>query len=188
MENVIALAPDQIYSTAQAAELLGITDGTIRSRKSREKEQFAEGMHWVTQEGSTFWTYSGILELAKGSQSEKAQILLQEAGAIVPTGSSTPTVANVATPDAARSPTLGIEENPADATPAVAVDLSFLEPLLEATGKSLALEFYRQLPTYVLKHIHRMAKNPTDEERQVIQTAFQPVQRLQQEVQERCVS
>jgi hypothetical protein len=180
MENANTLVPDQIYSTAQAAGLLGIGEGTIRSRKSREKEKFIEGQHWVQQDGSTFWTCAGVLELAQGTQGEKARNLLESAGALVPSTSATPSVAGNTTEDVA--------EAMPNATTGVAIDMGFLEPLLEATGQSLALEFYRRLPEYVLRHVQRMAKTPTDEERRVIQAAFQPIQRLQQEVGERCVS
>lgn len=188
METTITFAPDQIYSTAQAGELLGISDSTIRSRKSREKAQLIEGTHWVTQEGSTFWTATGILELAKGSQSEQAQALLAAAGAIVATTAATPSAATPATPTVDPSATPSAASPPETTTDEVAIDVSFLEPLLDATGQSLALEFYRRLPTYVLKHIHRMAKHPTDDERRIIQSAFQPITQLQQEVREQCVS
>jgi hypothetical protein len=178
MENTsaIALALGQIYPTTQVAELLGISEGTIRSRKSRDKGQFHENVHWLTQDGNTVWTAAGVVELAKTTQTEKAQQLLVHAGSLVPIASATPSVA----------------EEPAtervEGSESVAIDLAFLEPLLEATAQGMALEFYRRLPAYVLKHIQRMAKQPSDEERQIIQAAFQPIGRLQQEVQERCVS
>lgn len=168
--SAITLALGQIYPTAQVAELLGISEGTIRSRKSRDKEQFQENVHWLTQDGNTVWTAAGVVELAKTTQTEKAQQLLAQAGSLVLTESATP----------------GVAEEPV--TESVAIDLAFLEPLLEATGQGMALEFYRRLPTYVLKHIQRMAKQPSEEERHIIQAAFQPIGRLQQEVQERCVS
>ncbi len=184
MENTLTLAPDQIYSTAQAATMLEIGEGTIRSRKSRDKDKLFEGTHWLTQDGSTFWTCAGVVELARGSQSAAAQALLEKAGALVPTTVATTTVADsAALPVAPPAPPSTVDE----ATD-IPFDLSFLEPLLDATGKSIALEFYRRLPNYVLKHVQRMAKNPTPQEREVIQAAFQPIQRMQEEVSDRCAS
>jgi hypothetical protein len=180
MHTITPLAPDQIYPTAQVAELLGVSEGTIRSRKSRDKEQLQEGTHWLQQDGSTLWTCAGVLELAKTTQNDTAKALVEAAGAIVPTIAATPSVA--------KEPTLDGDEPLTDATAAMALTMEFLEPLLEATGQGMALEFYRRLPQYVLKHVQRMAKTPTDTERQVIQTAFQPVGRLQQEVDARCGS
>jgi hypothetical protein len=178
MEPSMALIPDQIYSTAQVAELLGISEGTLRSRKSREKDSLIEGNHWLQQDGSTFWTVSGILEIAQRLDNPTAQALLvQFNGMLVPTTAATPTVAADASDRIA-------PESPSP----IEIDIQFLEPLLEATGQGMALEFYRRLPQYVLKHVQRMAKHPTAAERQVIQTAFQPVQRLQQEVPEQCGS
>jgi hypothetical protein len=180
MTSIAPLAPDQIYPTAQVAELLGVSEGTIRSRKSREKSQLQEGIHWLQQDGSTLWTCAGVLELAKTTQSDQAKALVDAAGAIVPAPIATPSVAATSTPDDA-APT-------SEATAGVALDLEWLEPLLDATGQGMALEFYRRLPEYVLKHIQRLATHPTEAERQVIQAAFQPIQRLQQEVPEQCES
>lgn len=182
------LALDQIYSTAQAAELLGISEGTVRSRKSRDKTQLIEGTHWLTQDGSTFWTVAGLLEIAERTDTPEAKALLQQVALLVPTPPATPSAATPATPTIDPSATPSAASPPETPTDGVAIDVSFLEPLLEATGQSLALEFYRRLPTYVLKHIHRMAKHPTDDERRIIQSAFQPITQLQQEVRKQCVS
>jgi hypothetical protein len=180
MSSPLTSTPDQVYSTAQAAELLGVSEGTLRSRKSRDKTQLIEGTHWLTQDSSTLWTVAGLLEIAERTDTPEAKALLQQVAMLVPTSPAMPTVDPSATPSAT-SPT-------ETATDGVAIDVSFLEPLLEATGQSLALEFYRRLPTYVLKHIHRMAKHPTDDERRIIQAALQPIAQLQQEVREQCVS
>ena len=180
MHTTTPLAPEQIYPTVQVADLLGVSEGTIRSRKSRDKEQLQEGIHWLQQDGSTLWTCAGVLELAKTTQNDTAKALVEAAGAIVPMQPATPSVAEEATPDGGEPLT--------DATADIALNMEFLEPLLEATGQGMALEFYRRLPQYVLKHVQRMTQHPTNAERQVIQTAFQPMQRLQQEVSERCVS
>jgi hypothetical protein len=188
MELPTALIPDQIYSTAQVAGLLGISEGTLRSRKSREKDALIEGHHWLQQDGSTFWTVRGILEIAQRIDNPTAKAILEQCnGILVPTTAATPIAADPAILSVAEAATNCVAPDPSPQPP-IAIDIQFLEPLLEVTGQGLALEFYRRLPEYVLKHIQRLAIHPTDAERQVIQTAFQPIQRLQQEVPEQCGS
>ena len=57
-----------IYSTNQIAELLSTTAATVRSYKSRHKDQLVEGTHWLNQDGQTLWTNAGFeaLQLLKG--------------------------------------------------------------------------------------------------------------------------
>ncbi len=181
------LVSDQIYSTAQSAELLGISEGTLRSRKSREKAQLVEGIHWLIQDGSTLWTVAGLLEVANRTDTPQAKAVLQQAGTLVPTLPATPSVATPATESVESSATESVA-NETEKQPPLGIDLNLLEPLLEATAQKMALEFYCRLPQAILQHIQRMAKQPTAEERQVIQAAFQPVQQMQQEVEEQCVS
>ncbi len=71
-----SLQPDQTYSTAQAAALLGVQTTTLRSRKSRAKTALLEGLHWQSQNGETCWTTTGILEVAKRTQTPEAAALL----------------------------------------------------------------------------------------------------------------
>ncbi|AFZ15542.1 hypothetical protein Cri9333_4768 (plasmid) [Crinalium epipsammum PCC 9333] len=51
---------NEVLSTAQAAELLGVSAGTLRTWKSRKADLLVEGTHWINQDGSTFWTQAGL--------------------------------------------------------------------------------------------------------------------------------
>jgi hypothetical protein len=50
----------QVHSNAQVAEILGISEGTIRTWKKREADQLQENVHWLTQNNKTLWTAEGI--------------------------------------------------------------------------------------------------------------------------------
>ncbi|WP_017714733.1 hypothetical protein [Kamptonema formosum] len=50
----------QLYTTAQAAENLGVSASTLRTWKSRKADRFAEGEHFISQEGQTLWTEAGV--------------------------------------------------------------------------------------------------------------------------------
>jgi hypothetical protein len=55
-----------IYSTAQAAERLGIAADTIRTWKRRQTERLLEGQHWLKDENnSLMWTDQGMQVLAQ---------------------------------------------------------------------------------------------------------------------------
>jgi hypothetical protein len=69
--------PDHTYSTAQAAALLGVKRTTLRSRKSRAKTALIEGLHWQSLNGKTCWTTTGILEIARRTQTPEAAALLE---------------------------------------------------------------------------------------------------------------
>jgi hypothetical protein len=53
-----------IYSTAQAAELLGISASTIHTWKRRNLGKLLEGQHWVKQNDTLLWTELGIQALS----------------------------------------------------------------------------------------------------------------------------
>lgn len=73
------LQPNQLHSTSQAAEMLGVVEATLRSRKSRHKELLVEGIHWKHQDGGTFWTTTGILVIAERTSTAEAKALLSQA-------------------------------------------------------------------------------------------------------------
>ncbi len=50
----------EIYSSAQAAEMLGVSPNTLRTWKARKSELLLEGQHWITQDGQTYWTQIGV--------------------------------------------------------------------------------------------------------------------------------
>lgn len=51
---------NEVLSTNQVAEILGTTPATVRSLKSRHKDQLFEGTHWVNQDNQTLWTNAGL--------------------------------------------------------------------------------------------------------------------------------
>lgn len=53
----------EIYTTAQVAELLGVSASTLRTWKSRRSDRFTEGEHFCSQDGQTFWTEAGVAVL-----------------------------------------------------------------------------------------------------------------------------
>ncbi|HEY9692222.1 MAG TPA: hypothetical protein V6D15_08465 [Oculatellaceae cyanobacterium] len=65
-----------IYSTNQMAEMLSTTAATVRSYKSRHKDQLVEGTHWINQDGQTLWTNAGLeaLQLLKGASPTEADL------------------------------------------------------------------------------------------------------------------
>jgi hypothetical protein len=72
-------AANQIYSSAQAAELLGIPVSTLRTWKARKKDQLQENLHWFHQDGQTFWTTQG-LETLKQIQPSVADMETKASG------------------------------------------------------------------------------------------------------------
>jgi len=66
-----------IYSTSDAASMVGASPVTIRSWKQRKGSRLIEGQHWVNQDGQLFWTAAGIAALrdikgASGGDAESA--------------------------------------------------------------------------------------------------------------------
>jgi len=67
------MSENNIYSSAQAAELLGVSISTIHTWKRRNLNRLLEGLHWVKQNDSLFWTEQGIQTLStlkEGGESE----------------------------------------------------------------------------------------------------------------------
>ena len=54
---------NQIYSTAQVGEILGVSGSTVRTWKQRKPDILREGQHWFTQDNAVFWTQQGLNEL-----------------------------------------------------------------------------------------------------------------------------
>ncbi|HEY9871850.1 MAG TPA: hypothetical protein V6D12_00320 [Candidatus Obscuribacterales bacterium] len=66
-----------VYSTSDAASMVGASPVTIRSWKQRKGSRLIEGEHWLNQDGQLFWTTAGISALqaikgASGSDAESA--------------------------------------------------------------------------------------------------------------------
>jgi hypothetical protein len=173
---------NEVFSTAQAADRLGVTDSAIRNRKSRDPDGLQEGTHWITQDSKTFWTATGMQALASQIDTPQAKAILQ--GTISIQTTVAPTVTTPQTEEPTPPPTEPTNNLPTGFPTELPTD--WLEPLLDSTGQALALEFYRRLPAYCLQHIQRMAKAPTPEERQTIEAAFQPVIQIQQALEESC--
>jgi hypothetical protein len=73
---------NQVYSTPQVADLLGVQSSTIRSTKSRKGDQFQSRVHFIKDGQETLWTDAGV-ELLR-------QILKLEAPAPALEGVATP--------------------------------------------------------------------------------------------------
>ncbi|AFZ15740.1 hypothetical protein Cri9333_4985 (plasmid) [Crinalium epipsammum PCC 9333] len=68
---------NEVYTTAQAAEFLGISTNNLRVWKSRKSDQLIEGTHWVTGDNNqVFWTPIGleVLQQIKGATACNADI------------------------------------------------------------------------------------------------------------------
>jgi hypothetical protein len=52
-----------VLSTAQVAELLGVSASTIRTWKQRRPDLLIEGRHWIIQDNALLWTQEGLDEL-----------------------------------------------------------------------------------------------------------------------------
>ncbi len=135
----------QLYTTPEAAKLLGIPEGTIRSWLSRDVGIFEIDKHLIIQEnGRKVWTEEGIKLL--GSRS-----------------ATTPATEN-ATPIAANS------DSKSDA---FVSPHDFLEEVLDDSATQLALRFYQELPNRTLQRIQQMMQNPSKEERELVKTSVQ---------------
>lgn len=143
--DIRVLRMQQLYTTPEAAKLMGIPEGTIRSWLSRDVGVFEVGRHVIIQDnGRKVWTEEGIKLLGSRGATDKA--------------------AENATADAASSdPKSDAFISPQD----------FLEELLEDSSTELALRFFDQLPDRTLQRIQRMMQNPTQEEKQIVNNSFQ---------------
>jgi len=66
---------NEVYTTAQAAELLGINPATIHTWKKRNPERLTEGSHWIKDEkNSLLWTELGIQALSSLKDGESEQL------------------------------------------------------------------------------------------------------------------
>lgn len=59
---------NEVLTTAQTAELLGISVNCLRQWKARKPEKLVEGQHWISDAGQVLWTTTGLeqLQLIKG--------------------------------------------------------------------------------------------------------------------------
>jgi hypothetical protein len=63
------MTANEVLTTAQAAEYVGITINCLRAWKSRKSDQLLEGQHWVTGDNNqVLWTAAGLeaLQQIKG--------------------------------------------------------------------------------------------------------------------------
>jgi DNA-binding transcriptional MerR regulator len=135
----------QLYTTPEAAKLLGIPEGTIRSWLSRDVGVFEVDRHIIIQEnGRKLWTEEGIKLLGSRGATDKA-------------------AENATATDANSDPKSDAFISPHD----------FLEEVLENSSTELALHFFDQLPGRTLQRIQRMMQNPTSEEKEVVSNSFQ---------------
>ncbi|MCU0548682.1 MAG: hypothetical protein MUC48_04975 [Leptolyngbya sp. Prado105] len=72
------LQPNQLHSTTEVAALLKVTKETLRSRKSRDKANLVENVHWQSLENGTVWTTLGVLLLAERTSTPQAKTVLAE--------------------------------------------------------------------------------------------------------------
>ncbi|HEY9872137.1 MAG TPA: hypothetical protein V6D12_01810 [Candidatus Obscuribacterales bacterium] len=73
----------EVYTSAQVAQRIAVSAGTIRSWKARKPDQLVEGQHWVQQDGQTLWTDAGVavlqqLATATGSVADPQRSALQD--------------------------------------------------------------------------------------------------------------
>ena len=97
---------NEVYTTAQAAETLGITANNLRVLKSRKADQLNEGTHWVTGDNNQIlWTQAGIdvlQQLKTGNDPITSDVMtplqepLQEPATDDPLGRYNPLVESVA--------------------------------------------------------------------------------------------
>lgn len=66
-----------VYSTNQAAELIGISPATIHTWKKRNPERLLEGSHWLKDDkNSLLWTEQGIQALSALKDGNETEPLL----------------------------------------------------------------------------------------------------------------
>ena len=53
----------EVYTSAQVAQRIGVSAGTIRTWKARKSDQLVEGQHWIQQDNQTLWTEAGVSAL-----------------------------------------------------------------------------------------------------------------------------
>ncbi|KAM3114057.1 hypothetical protein [Phormidesmis sp. 146-33] len=133
MSNLSQISSSQVYSTAEVADKLGVSESTLRSRKSRDGETLLEGCHWLNSEGKTLWTIVGLLKLAESFDTPEAKAF-RESATLTVAKEATPIVSSPATPTVPNAAT----EN-GHGSAAIGVSPNWLEPLLDATGREMFL-------------------------------------------------
>ena len=145
----------QLYTSAEAARLLGISDGTIRSWLSRYPEVFIPDIHIVQQDNKKLWTEAG-LDLLRQRAAENAGAT---ENAIEIAANSDAPAQEIATQHAASN------------------DASFSDAIVEGFTDKISLEIAatiaEKLPSRVLHHIQRMLLSPSHKELEILQQATQ---------------
>ncbi len=160
----------QLHTTAQASELLGIPASTIRAWLSRFPGVFHEGIHIVIQDGKKLWTETG-LDMLRQRATENAAPFAADNDAVT-TQNATETAAIDVTPASERA-TQHVANKDASSASA-----TFNDALVEGFTDKLSLEIAgaiaEKLPGRVLHHINRMLHhNPTHQEQEILQHAIQ---------------
>ncbi len=142
-----------IYSTNDAGKILEINPNTIKTWKNRSyKERLIETTHWFNQDGSTFWTESGMSEL-RAIQSQLAE-----------SDSDSPMNQSATQP-----------ESDSDSIKAILSPLeSRYMPLIEMLAEVIAPRLQRQLDQKVMGRVKGFATNAQE------MTATECVELLQQ--------
>jgi DNA-binding transcriptional MerR regulator len=120
-----------VYSTAQVAELMGVSADTVRTWKKRNADKLTETTHWLKDESNALlWTEEGI------------QVLTQlQSGSEPSTGSTNDTAT--------------VQAEPCFDTPL----LSRYEPLLDMIANAVAPRLQQQLDQKVIGKVQGFATN-----------------------------
>lgn len=159
----------QLHTTAQAAELLGIPAATIRSWLSRFPEVFRESIHIVVQDGKKLWTETG-LDLLRQRAAENATPFAADNDAVA-TRNATENAAIDVTP-ASEPATQHIANN--DASAAATFNDALVDGFTDKLSLEIAAAIAEKLPGRVLHHINRMLHHETThQEQEILQHAVQ---------------
>ena len=126
---------NEVLSTAQAAELLGVSAGTLRTWKSRKADLLVEGTHWINQDGSTFWTQAG-LDVLQGVKS------VSDGETVSVSDGETISVASSETESATPQP-----------SPAAQNPLQRYIPLVESVSNAITQELIGRIDKVVTRNI-----------------------------------
>ncbi|AFZ15668.1 hypothetical protein Cri9333_4907 (plasmid) [Crinalium epipsammum PCC 9333] len=134
---------NEVLSTAQAAELLGVSAGTLRTWKSRKADLLVEGTHWINQDGSTFWTQAG-LDVLQGVSS------VSDGETVSVASSETISVASSETISVASSETESATPQP---SPAAHDPLQRYIPLVESVSNAITQGLIGRIDKAVTRNI-----------------------------------
>ena len=171
---------NKLYTSSEAATILGISANTVRSWLSRYPQAFEVGVHLVEQSGKRVWTETGLSLLRQrveenatpfndavatksemSNVAESDEIATESEMSAVSNSDAMPNIAN----ETATSPTTN---NDADRT-------SFSDAMVNAFTDKLAVELSasiaEKLPERILFHINRMLHQPAEKERVILQVA-----------------